>query len=347
MKKLIRNSLLLLSIITFSSNITAAQCTWSNLINDGFEYTTPCPDVIPGTVYTTVPQSYEVHSGQKSLYLNFVNCTGGTGTCAGDTAYIRTIPVCQGTNYRVSAWFVTTFAGPKCNLKLVVMDANNLVLDVLDSLDCPNLSPWVQYQSPILSPNTATIKFVLITNVGGGNGNDLSMDDFIVEQCINPILGADTTVCNPTTLILDAGAGYVSYLWQNGSTNQTFTATNTFPGNALYYYNVTVVTATGCTYTDSIDVFFADCTGLNDLSGNSLYSVYPNPAKDLITLTTQKYNAATFVVTDLTGREVLRQEIISTKQNINTSSISNGVYMYSIFDANNLFEKGKLLIKGH
>lgn len=347
MKTLLRNSVLLITIFTLSYYISDAQCTWSNLIKDGFEYTTPCPDVIPGTVYTTVPQSYEVHSGQKSLYLNFVNCSGGTGTCAGDTAYIRTIPVCQGTNYRVSAWFVTTFSGPKCNVKLVVMDANNTVLDVLDSLDCPNITPWVQYQSPILSPNTSTIKFVLITNVGGGNGNDLSMDDFIVEQCINPMLGADTTVCNPTTLILDAGPGYVSYLWQNGSTNQTFIATNTFPGNALYYYNVTVVTATGCTYTDSMDVLFADCTGLNDLSGNSLYNVYPNPAKEYITLTSQKFNAATFVVTDLTGREVLRQEIISTKQNINTSSISNGVYMYSIFDSNNLFEKGKLLIQGH
>lgn len=39
-------------------------------------------------------------------------------------------------------------------------------------------------------------------------------------------LGNDTLICGPVNLVLDAGT-FDSYLWQNGSTNQTFTATNT------------------------------------------------------------------------------------------------------------------------
>lgn len=346
MRKSLQFTLSLISIFSLSFTIANAQCTWNNLINDSYEYSTPCPDVLPGTVYTTTPQSYVAHSGQQALYLNFVNCAGGAGTCAGDTVYVRTIPVCVGTDYRVSSWFVTTFAGPTSNVKLMVLDANDVVLDVMDSLPCPNVTPWVQYQSATLSPTTSTIKFVLITNVGGGNGNDLSMDDFKVEQCTNPLLGADTTVCNPTTMVLDAGPGYVSYLWQNGSTNQTFTATNTFPGNALYYYNVQVVTTTGCTYIDSMTVQFVNCTGINDLSGNSQYTLYPNPANDLITVTSLSFNEATFIVTDLTGRTVLSQPLTAAKQNINTLELSNGVYLYTIADSKNLYEKGKLLIQG-
>ncbi|MDB4516742.1 gliding motility-associated C-terminal domain-containing protein [Crocinitomicaceae bacterium] len=38
-------------------------------------------------------------------------------------------------------------------------------------------------------------------------------------------LGNDTTVCSGSWVILDAGLGFDSYLWSNGSTNQTITAT--------------------------------------------------------------------------------------------------------------------------
>ena len=64
-------------------------------------------------------------------------------------------------------------------------------------------------QSPVLSPHTSCIKFALITNVGGDNGNDLSMDDFKIDRCINFILRSGTTVCNPKTLLSDAGREYI------------------------------------------------------------------------------------------------------------------------------------------
>ncbi len=39
-------------------------------------------------------------------------------------------------------------------------------------------------------------------------------------------LGNDTTFCDGSSITLDAGAGFDSYLWQDGSTNQTFTASS-------------------------------------------------------------------------------------------------------------------------
>ncbi len=40
-------------------------------------------------------------------------------------------------------------------------------------------------------------------------------------------LGNDTTICNGNTLLLDAGNAGANYLWQDGSTNQTFNVTQT------------------------------------------------------------------------------------------------------------------------
>lgn len=63
-------------------------------------------------------------------------------------------------------------------------------------------------------------------------------------------LGADTTVCDGTTLTLDPGAGYSLYLWNDGSTNQTFDATLTGT------YSVTVTDANACSATDSVSYIF-------------------------------------------------------------------------------------------
>ena len=55
--------------------------------------------------------------------------------------------------------------------------------------------------------------------------------------------------------MLNAGTGFSNYLWQNGNTTATYTAT--VSGN----YNVNVISADGCKASDSIDVTFIVCAG--------------------------------------------------------------------------------------
>ena len=115
--------------------------------------------------------------------------------------------------------------------------------------------------------------------------NCTSTDDVVVT--VNPLptidLGADTTlICAGTSETLDAGTGFASYLWNDGSTNQTLSATTAGT------YTVTGTDANGCTASDSmvIDVLTVDITH-NDTTiceGDSLV---------LLTSPVQFYNYST------------------------------------------------------
>jgi len=63
--------------------------------------------------------------------------------------------------------------------------------------------------------------------------NNLFQVDYSVQQ--PPFdLGPDVAACSDTTLLLDAGPGRQSYLWQDGSTGQTYQT----PGPGLYWVRV-------------------------------------------------------------------------------------------------------------
>jgi gliding motility-associated-like protein len=59
----------------------------------------------------------------------------------------------------------------------------------------------------------------------------------------------DTTICPSQTVVIDPGT-YSAYVWQDGSTLPTFTATDTGT------YSVTVVDSVGCTGSSTYDIFF-------------------------------------------------------------------------------------------
>lgn len=71
----------------------------------------------------------------------------------------------------------------------------------------------------------------------------------------NPIvdLGQDTTIGNEY-LLLDAGPGFVSYSWTDGSSNQGLLIDGTILSPATYPYSVTVTDANGCSGEDLIQV---------------------------------------------------------------------------------------------
>ncbi len=77
-----------------------------------------------------------------------------------------------------------------------------------------------------------------------GSGSDTIQVSF--SEAYDISLGNDTSFCYGNTVILDPGAGYQSYLWQNGSTAQTMVAATTGT------YWVEVSDSLGCIAKDTV-----------------------------------------------------------------------------------------------
>jgi hypothetical protein len=104
-----------------------------------------------------------------------------------------------------------------------------------------------------------------------------NQDDLMVQFPVSPVLnlGPDVALCtDDSTVVFDAGPGFVSYLWQDGSTDQTFAAT------AFDYYWVEVTDACGFKQRDTVllTVSLINDTQFGDVdicAGESLFLTLP------------------------------------------------------------------------
>lgn len=102
---------------------------------------------------------------------------------------------------------------------------------------------------PVFPVTYGGIYWVYVTDIYGCEGADT------VEVTFNPSpvvsLGSDTVICTGTSLVLDPGSQYSSYLWQDNSTLPVYTVTNTG------IYSVTVTNIFDCPATAEV---FVDVT---------------------------------------------------------------------------------------
>lgn len=81
-----------------------------------------------------------------------------------------------------------------------------------------------------------------------------------------PQISGDTILCNanPADIVqLDAGPGYVAYLWSMGASSQSL------PANEPGVYCLTVTDASGCTGSDCIIIYGIDPPPLLDIAGST------------------------------------------------------------------------------
>lgn len=97
-----------------------------------------------------------------------------------------------------------------------------------------------------VQPTTTTMYYVTVTD----SHNCMLLDS--VQVTVNvatpPDLGNDTAFCFGNQLTLNAGAGYASYQWQDGSTSQFLQVTQS------NMYHVVITDANGCQASDTIFV---------------------------------------------------------------------------------------------
>ena len=162
--------------------------------------------------------------------------------------------------------------------------------------------------NPVATPAVTTTY-----SVTGTRGACIDSTSYIVQ--VNPLpvvnLGPDTTICNPSTIILNAGTLFSGYQWlPNGETTPTAIATK--EGN----YIVTVFDSHGCKASDSILVSFTN-KPIIDFS-------------KLDTLICGKKSAILDITTDKGAFSVKRLSDSFTFNNLDVSVPNFGSYLFNI-----------------
>ncbi len=133
--------------------------------------------------------------------------------------------------------------------------------------------------------------FVTVTNSFGCTGSDFT----IVEPLTNPfpIIIGPTSICAGTPVGLDAGPGFVSYLWSNGFNTEAITA------YIAGTYVVTVSNTDGCTGSASHDVaeYPADTVEVFQTSCN------PQDTGVFVALFVNQYGCDSLVTTNVSFSE--------------------------------------------
>ena len=173
-----------------------AQCDWTTVSHESYEYGTTIPHLIPGKVYHDWGYLNGAgvtcaRTGNRGMYLNIVN---------GETGLLYSHPyttICTSQQYRFSFSAINaTDALPNPNMSFTVYDANNTVLV---SQTITLTSTWADIVLPVFTSTTTSIRFEIVTNLPGGAGNDAGFDDLKLEICgptpqqINVVECAGTT----------------------------------------------------------------------------------------------------------------------------------------------------------
>ncbi|MCF8297939.1 MAG: right-handed parallel beta-helix repeat-containing protein [Saprospiraceae bacterium] len=147
-------------------------------------------------------------------------------------------------------------------------------------------------------------------------------------------LGPDTTVCEGAIVVLDAGAGY-TYSWSTGGTTQTISVDSSMlaVGDSIVSITVLITDSLGCTDSDTIDILFTDCSGINEIVDAVGINLYPNPSKGKfnIDITGFDKNSINMCIYNLTGQLMYCEELININSSKFTREVDLGTYPKGVY----------------
>jgi len=206
--------------------------------------------------------------------------------------------------------------------------------------------------NPTNIPQPAT--YIVIPTSGAGCIGDTFNVDVTVLPAVsaNFTLVADTTTPHLYYAVNNAsGVAPLQYVWSWGDGTANDTAaypSHTYSVAGYYKICLTITDSTGCTntYCDStylqkstnsmitVNVIHQGTLGINENESNNQIKVYPNPAKDILTIETNSNKEQKIEITSLIGQTVYTTIINNKKAIVNTSAFANGVYILKLSSDN-------------
>jgi len=175
---------------------------------------------------------------------------------------------------------------------------------------------------------TATNNYSVEVTYNGCVQSDSAYITFTPLPSVN--LGNDTTICINHSLIFDAGSGFSSYIWSNGSTGQTLTLDGS-SGIGVYTITVMVTDSAGCENSDTVYVTVSSCAGIAESVAHQLISVSPVPAGDFIVIESAE-KITEVSIFNAAGSKVLqlRDAFAVNRHTVSTQSLDNGIYYVQV-----------------
>lgn len=150
-------------------------------------------------------------------------------------------------------------------------------------------------------------------------------------------LGRDTTVDRKDSLLLKAPQNFVSYTWQDLSSDRFYVAKAVDGKAGTYDFWLTVTDSLKCSYADSIKITFLENYNPTGIPPGKLV-VYPNPASDILvwSLFTEKPLNLIAELTDDQGKKYYRQLIDryfpGEEKEISIRNLKPGIYNLSLIN---------------
>ena len=118
-------------------------------------------------------------------------------------------------------------------------------------------------------------------------------------------------------------SNHVVDVWSNGVTNGV-----PFIPTATQTYTVTGTDANGCSSSASIQVAVKSCVGIEDILGNEILSVYPNPSTGIFQMQVKK--DIQLSVYSLGGRLIQDHRLNPGSQLLSLENGASGMYIMQI-----------------
>lgn len=189
--------------------------------------------------------------------------------------------------------------------------------------------------------------WVDVTNISGCTTRDEIMITFANIPEVN--LGADTTLCGNSNIILDAGNEGAEYLWSNGEETQIITVDTVGYGYGIQSLSVLVTNEYGCESESKIEVEFLDCTGINESKATVSIVAYPNPSSGIINLKLESVNneIIEIKISGINGNVIYFEENVSINKSLNKQidlrNFANGVYTLFVIGENYIVDEKIIL----
>jgi hypothetical protein len=196
-----------------------------------------------------------------------------------------------------------------------------------------------------VTPSTTASYSVIVSN---GNCQDNDTVDVTVNTIPQVSITGPDTLCNTSSAVLDAGAGFKSYNWSTNATTQTTTvdSNNLKVGDNNVW--VMVTDNNGCKASDTIKIYLDDCLGINKIKFQGVVKIYPNPSNGRFSVLFDGVNGKTIVeISDITGRIITRSELDimgKTIQKYNLAEMPHGLYQIRVIN-NNSSRQIKIIVQ--